>query len=140
MLTLDIWIWSLQTFLYIFSIFRSLRTNQSPKVLKTILNAISVADHLQKHIPSDGMSRLCMKKLNRLDANLVTKILAQQPIFNFIIKETIKVIKFRFRFQTRKTISHFQIRNLVHWTKRLNILILPMNLLNKHNLPHQQKK
>ena len=140
MLTLDIWIWSLQTFLYIFSIFRALRTNQSPKVSKTILNAISVADHLQKHIPSDGMSRLCMKKLNRLDANLVTKILAQQPIFNFIIKETIKVIKFRFRFLRRKMKSHFQIRNPVHWTKRLKILILPMNLLNKHNLPHQQKK
>ena len=138
MLTFDIWIWSLQTFLYIFSIFRALRTNQSPKVSKTILNAISVADHLQKHIPSDGMSRLCMKKLNRLDATLVTKILEQQPIFNFIIKETIKVIKFRFRFLTRKTKSHFQIRNLVHWTKRLKILVLPMNLMNKHNLPHQQ--
>ena len=140
MLTFDIRIWSYKHSYTFFSIFRALKANQSPKVLKTILNVISAADHLQKHIPSDGMSRLCMKKLNRLDANLVTKILAQQPIFNFIIKETIKVIKFCFRYQTRKTKSHFQIRNLIHWTKRLKILILPMNLLNKHNLPHHQKK
>ena len=50
---------------------------------------ISVAKYLQNHFPSDGMSRLYMKKLNLLDVRLVTKILAQQQIFNYIIQEAI---------------------------------------------------